>query len=133
MRNFLIALLFAAMPLGPQSRRPMRRRNSISAASTAWPYGTVELVQPAPPLATELAEKAEAALVRLDDGRSITVVLRLLQHVSPASAYAWSAARKACASSGPEGRVRLTQFVADVNVQERSETAPTRALVRLKG
>jgi len=46
-------------------------------------YGTVELVQPAPPSPVELVEKAEAALVRLDDGRSITIVLPPLQHVEP--------------------------------------------------
>src|SRR5256885_12476960 len=40
------------------------------------PYGTVELVQPAPPSPTEQAQKAEAARLRLHVGRSITVVLR---------------------------------------------------------
>jgi len=83
MRKFLIALLFAAMPLGAAVAAPYAPQEFDFSGLDGVAYGTVELVQPALPSPTELAEKAEAALVRLDDGRRITVVLRRLQHVEP--------------------------------------------------
>ena len=83
MKKFLIALLFAAVPLGAAFAAPYAPQEFDFSGLDGVAYGTVELVQPAPPSPTELAEKAEAARVRLDDGRSITVVLRLLQHVEP--------------------------------------------------
>jgi len=83
MKKFLIALLFAAVPFGGALAAPYAPQEFDFSSLDGVAYGTVELVQPAPPSPTELAEKAEAARVRLDDGRSITVVLRLLQHVEP--------------------------------------------------
>ena len=83
MKKFLIALMFAAMPLAGALAAPYAPQEFDFSGLDGVAYGTVELVQPAPPSPTELTEKAEAALVRLDDGRSITVVLRLLQHVEP--------------------------------------------------
>ena len=83
MKKFLIALVFAAMPLGGAFAVPYAPQEFDFSGLDGAAYGTVELVQPALPSPTELAEKAEAALVRLDDGRRITVVLRCLQHVEP--------------------------------------------------
>jgi hypothetical protein len=61
-------------------------------------YGTVELVRPASPTAGQPADKAEEALVRLDDGRRIAIVLAPLQHV------------------GPGDRVRVLQSVTGVRM-----------------
>ena len=83
MKKFLIALMFAAMPLVGALAAPYAPQEFDFSGLDGEAYGTVELVQPAPPSPTELTENAEAALVRLDDGRSITVVLRRLQHVEP--------------------------------------------------
>jgi hypothetical protein len=83
MKKFLIALMFAAIPLGGALAAPYAPQEFDFGGLDGVVYGTVELVQPALPSPTELAEKAEAARVRLDDGRSITVVLRSLQHFEP--------------------------------------------------
>jgi hypothetical protein len=83
MKRFLIALMFAAIPLGGALAAPYAPQEFDFSGLDGVAYGTVELIKPAPPMPTELAENAEAALVRLDDGRSINVVLRLLQHVEP--------------------------------------------------
>jgi hypothetical protein len=83
MRKLLIALMFAAIPLGSTLAGPYAPQEFDFSGVDGVVYGTVELIRPAPPSPTELAEKAEAARVRLDDGRSITVVLRPLQHVEP--------------------------------------------------
>jgi len=83
MKKFLIALMFAAIPLGSALAAPYAPQEFDFSGLDGEAYGTVELVQPAPPSPTELTENAEAALIRLDDGRSITVVLRRLQHVEP--------------------------------------------------
>jgi hypothetical protein len=83
MKRFLIALMFAAMPLRGAFAAPYAPQEFDFSGIDGVAYGTVELVKPAPPTPTELAEKAEAALVRLDDGRSITIVLRPLQRVEP--------------------------------------------------
>jgi len=83
MKKFLVALMLAAMPLGGALAAPYAPQEFDFSGLDSVAYGTVELVKPAPPTPTELAENAEAALVRLDDGRRITVVLRLLQHVEP--------------------------------------------------
>jgi hypothetical protein len=83
MKKLLIALMFVAMPLSSAFAAPYAPQEFDFSGLDGVAYGTVELVQPAPPSPIELAQKAEAALVRLDDGRRITVVLRLLQHVEP--------------------------------------------------
>ena len=83
MKKFLIAFIFAAIPLGSALAAPYAPQEFDFSGLGGVAYGTVELVKPALPSPTELAEKTEAALVRLDDGRRITVVLRLLQHVEP--------------------------------------------------
>ena len=83
MKKFLIALMFATIPLGSALAAPYAPQEFDFSGLDGVAYGTVELVEPAPPTPTELTENAEAALVRLDDGRSITVVLRRLQHVEP--------------------------------------------------
>ena len=83
MKKFLIALMFAAMTLAGALAAPYAPQEFDFSGLDGVAYGTVELVEPAPPTPTELTENAEAALVRLDDGRSITVVLRRLQHVEP--------------------------------------------------
>jgi hypothetical protein len=83
MKKFLVAVMLAAMPLAGAFAAPYATQEFDFSGLDGPADGTVELVQPAPPSPTELAEKAEAALVRLDDGRSITVELRPLQHVEP--------------------------------------------------
>jgi hypothetical protein len=83
MKRLLIALLLAAMPLAGALAAPYAPQEFDFSGLDGVAYGTVELVKPAPPTPTELVENAEAALVRLDDGRSITVVLLPLQHVEP--------------------------------------------------
>jgi hypothetical protein len=83
MKKFLVALLFAATPLGGAFGAPYAPQEFDFSGLDDVAYGTVELVRPAPPTPTELAENVEAALVRLDDGRSISVVLLPLQHVEP--------------------------------------------------
>jgi len=83
MKKFLIALMFAAMPLAGALAAPYAPQEFDFSGLDGAAYGTVELIKPAPPTPTELAENAEAALVRLDDGRRITVVLRSLQHFEP--------------------------------------------------
>ena len=83
MKNFLIALMFAAIPLDSALAAPYAPQEFDFSGLDGVAYGTVELVRPALPSPTELAEKTEAALVRLDDGRSITVVLLPLQHMEP--------------------------------------------------
>ncbi|HXM80931.1 MAG TPA: hypothetical protein VN929_03285 [Burkholderiales bacterium] len=83
MKKLLIALMFAALPLGGAFAAPYAPQGFDFSGLDSVAYGTVELVQPALATPAELAEKADAALVRLDDGRSITVVLRPLQHVEP--------------------------------------------------
>ncbi len=83
MKKFLIALMFAAIPLGGAFAAPYAPQEFDFSGLDGVAYGTVELVRPALPSPTELAEKAEAALVRLDDGRCVTVALNPLQHVEP--------------------------------------------------
>jgi hypothetical protein len=83
MKKFLITLMLAAVPLGSALAGPYAPQEFDFSGLDDVAYGTVELVQPALPSPTELAEKAEAALVRLDDGRRITIVLRPLQRVEP--------------------------------------------------
>jgi hypothetical protein len=83
MKKYLVALLFAAMPLDGAFAAPYAPHEFDFSDLDGVAYGTVELIEPAPPKPTELAEKCEAVLVRLDDGRTITVVLRLLQHFEP--------------------------------------------------
>ena len=83
MKKLLIALMFAAIPLGGAFAAPYAPQEFDFSGLDGVAYGTVELVKPAPPTPTELAEKAEAALVRLDDGRCVTIALNPLQHVEP--------------------------------------------------
>jgi len=83
MKKLLIALMFAAIPLGGAFAAPYAPQEFDFSGLGAVAYGTVELVKPALPSPTELAEKAEAALVRLDDGRCVSVALNPLQHVEP--------------------------------------------------
>lgn len=86
MKKILIALMLAAAPLegafaSPGMFATSAPQESDLAALDGVAYGTVELIQPAAPAPIELSEKADAALVRMDDGRSVTVGLRPLQHV----------------------------------------------------
>jgi hypothetical protein len=131
MKTFLIALLLAAMPLGGAVAAPYAPQDFDFSDLDGVAYGTVELVQPAPPSPTELAEKAEAALVRLDDGRSVTVVLRPLQHFEAGERVRVVRGAKGARIERAGGPLRLAQFVADVTVPGHSETAATCALVTL--
>jgi hypothetical protein len=83
MKKLLLTLIFAAMPLAGVFAAPYAPQDFDFSELDGVAYGTVELVKAAPPNPTVLAENCEAALVRLDDGRSISVVLRLLQHFEP--------------------------------------------------
>jgi len=58
MKKFLIALLFAAVPFGGALAAPYAPQEFDFSSLDGVAYGTVELVQPAPPSPTELAEKA---------------------------------------------------------------------------
>ena len=57
MKKFLIALLLAAIPLGAFAAPYAPQEFDFSGLDGVL-YGTVELVQPAPPSPTELTENA---------------------------------------------------------------------------
>jgi hypothetical protein len=88
MKKLLIVLFLAATPLGSAYAAldlfaaPPVPEEFIPADFDGVAYGTVELLQPALPMPVELPEHADAALVRLDDGRRIVVTLRPLQEVA---------------------------------------------------
>ena len=81
MKRYFLALMLAALPLGGQTAPYATQETDGSEPDVG--YGTIELIEPQSNAWTEPEDHSREARVRLDDGRTLTILVGPLQHVEP--------------------------------------------------
>jgi hypothetical protein len=82
MRRYLLAFMLAALPLGGA----LASGDALQECDAREPgasYGTIEVVEQGSNAWSEPVDHSRHARVRLDDGRTVTVLIGPLQHIEP--------------------------------------------------
>jgi hypothetical protein len=82
MRRYFLAMMLAALPLGAAVAGPQLVQE-IDASEPGVGYGTVERLELGSTPSAEPIDRRREAVVRLDDGRRLTVQIGRLQHIAP--------------------------------------------------
>jgi len=82
MRRYLLAMMLAALPLGAIAAPPFALQEADGGEPNVA-YGTIELIEPPSAAWSEPVDHSREARVRLDDGRTLTILVGPLEHVEP--------------------------------------------------